>query len=115
MSFSGILLIMAIALILFGPEDLPKIARTIGKMLFEVRKVTNELTKEFQGSMGIPGDIVNKTLKQTNSKTVAQEETQGRQGNSITDEELLSYEDEILTSEAAATAKLEGPIVLTKS
>jgi len=114
MSFSGILLIMVIALILFGPEDLPKVARTIGKMIFEVRKVTNELTKEFQGSMGSPGDIVNKTLMQTASKTVAQQETPGKQGNSITDEELLSYDDEIPTSEKASPAKSEGPIILTK-
>jgi len=114
-SFSGILLIMAIALILFGPEDLPKIARTIGKMLFEVRKVTNELTKEFQSSMGIPGDILKKTFEQTTSPTVSQQETQGKQGNSIADEILLSYEDDIPTSEKSSASEVGDPIVLTKS
>ncbi len=48
MGFGEIVFIMAIALILFGPEDLPKVARVVGKVIYEVRKLTHEFTKEFQ-------------------------------------------------------------------
>ena len=47
MGFGDILLILAIALVLFGPEELPEIARKIGKVVFEIRKATTEITKEF--------------------------------------------------------------------
>ena len=70
-----IILILAIALILFGPEDLPDIARTIGKVVFEIRKATQELTREFQDSMDTP-------KPQSEAKVP------------VTDEVLLKYEDE---------------------
>ena len=108
MGFSGILLIMAIALILFGPKDLPNIARTIGKIFFEIRKVTNDLTKEFQSPMGSPGDILNKTFEQRTSPRVAEQVTQGAQENSITSEKLLTYEDEIPPPQESSKAKVEG-------
>ena len=86
MGFTEIILIMAIALILFGPEDLPDIARTIGKIIFEVRKATQDLSKEFKNSMDI-----------SSSPHKDEHETQAPQSGaevSVTDEVLLKYEDE---------------------
>jgi TatA/E family protein of Tat protein translocase len=40
---SEILMIMAIALIVFGPRKLPEIGRTLGKALAEFRKATDDL------------------------------------------------------------------------
>ncbi|KUO73961.1 MAG: TatA [Desulfosporosinus sp. BRH_c37] len=97
MGFTEILLIMAIALILFGPEDLPDIARTIGKVVFEIRKATNELTKEFQGSMDTPTNILNKAFEQTTSSRGNEQEVNTPQSGAeatIADEVLLKYEDE---------------------
>jgi len=73
-----IILILGIALILFGPEDLPDIARTIGKVVFEIRKATQELTREFQDSMDTP--------------TTPKLQSGGK--IPVTDEVLLKYEDE---------------------
>ena len=86
MGFSEILLIMAIALILFGPEDLPDIARTIGKIVFEIRNATHELTKEFQNSLDTP----------TSSRKNEQETQAPQSGVEVpaTKEVLLKYEDE---------------------
>jgi len=100
MGISEILIIMAIALILFGPEDLPDIARTIGKVVFEIRKATNELTKEFQNSMYTPTNVLNKAFEQTTSSRSNEQETHAPQSgadvSTITDDEvLLKYEDEI--------------------
>ena len=88
MGFGEILLILAIALILFGPEDLPDIARTIGKIVFEIRKATNELTQEFS---------VNKVFEQTTSSPSHEQEASVPQsGGEVpsSDEVLLKYDDE---------------------
>ncbi|MDJ0306636.1 twin-arginine translocase TatA/TatE family subunit [Dehalobacter sp.] len=81
MGFSEILLIMLIVFILFGPEDLPIIARRIGKILLEVRKVKNELTKELRKSMDVPVDSLYKTFEQTTSPFVGNQETHSSQRN----------------------------------
>lgn len=97
MGFSEIFLIMAIALILFGPEDLPDIARTIGKVIFEIRKVTQELTKEFYNSVDTPNQILNKAFEKTTSSRSNEQETHAPQsGAEVTaiDEVLLKYDDE---------------------
>ena len=98
MGFTEILLILAIALILFGPEDLPDIARALGKIVFEIRKATSELTKDFQNSIDTPANVLNNAYKQTTSPRSVEKEThvtQREEGNStINDEVLLTYEDE---------------------
>lgn len=45
--FSEMLAIGVIALVFIGPKQLPAIARTIGKILGEVRRATNEFTNTF--------------------------------------------------------------------
>lgn len=60
MSFFGmgpleLLLVAAIALVVFGPERLPELARHIGKAMAEVRRATTELNNEFQRSISTQG------------------------------------------------------------
>jgi Tat protein translocase TatB subunit len=43
-----LLVILVIALIVLGPERLPTMARTIGRTVYEFRKVTNEATSVFR-------------------------------------------------------------------
>ncbi len=97
MGFGEIFVILAIALILFGPEDLPDIARTIGKIVFEIRKATHELSREFQNSLDTPNNILNKAFEQTTSSRGNEQETHAQQSGtdaSGKDEVLLKYEDE---------------------
>ena len=111
MGFSEILLVMALALILFGPEDLQDIARKIGKMFFEIRKATNEFTQEFQNSMDSPTDSLNKASEKTTPPRVAQLETRSSSDNSIINEKLLTYECEIQASEESTKGKADSPLV----
>ena len=48
--------IAVVALIVFGPEKLPDVARTVGKTLGEVRKVASDMRAEFQEGMSIEDD-----------------------------------------------------------
>ena len=97
MGLSEILLILVVVLILFGPEDLPVIARSIGKAVFEIRKATTELTKEFQSTIDTPTNIMNKAFEQTTSTPASGQKTNEPQSadDSKSEEELLTYEDEI--------------------
>jgi TatA/E family protein of Tat protein translocase len=45
------LVIIVLALLLFGPKELPKIARTIGKAMTEFRRAQNELKTTFNREM----------------------------------------------------------------
>jgi sec-independent protein translocase protein TatA len=46
-----IILILVIALVVFGPRRLPEIGRTVGKSLREFRKASQDLRDEFQFSL----------------------------------------------------------------
>lgn len=43
-----IMLIFVVALLLFGPRQLPKIGRTVGKALGEFRRASNEFKKTIE-------------------------------------------------------------------
>ncbi len=90
MSFTELALIMFVALVLFGPEDLPVIARTLGKIVYQVRKYSSEITREFQEAMDTPGKVINDVLKDAPPKAKAIADN--KEANTDT-EELLSYED----------------------
>ncbi len=49
-----LMVVAAVALIVFGPHRLPEIARTIGKTLSELRRQANEIRSEFATSFDDP-------------------------------------------------------------
>lgn len=65
MSFNELIILMVIALVLFGPEDLPDVARAIGRVVFEVKKIAGDMTKEFQDAVNTPSNVLKKTLDDT--------------------------------------------------
>lgn len=98
MGLSEILLILVVVLILFGPEDLPVIARSLGKLVFEIRKATNELTNEFKSTLDTPTNIMNKAFEQTTTSRGSEKDTDAPKSETEdpkSDEELLTYEDEV--------------------
>lgn len=50
-----IMVVAVIALIVFGPEKLPEIARTIGRYAAQVRRMANEVRSEFD--LGVDDDV----------------------------------------------------------
>ncbi|RJE46918.1 MULTISPECIES: twin-arginine translocase TatA/TatE family subunit [unclassified Dehalobacter] len=88
MSMTEIALILVIAVVLFGPEDLPVVARTLGKIIFQVRKFTNEVTREFRGALSAPNGLIQNALKEDPPK-----DKPAQSKKIAEDEELLSYQE----------------------
>ncbi|MBW3594466.1 MAG: twin-arginine translocase TatA/TatE family subunit [Actinobacteria bacterium] len=49
-----ILMLAAVALIVFGPQKLPEIARSLGRFMSEMRRMASEVRSEF--SLGLDDD-----------------------------------------------------------
>lgn len=64
MSLNEIVILLVIALIIFGPDDLPDIARALGKVVFEVKKIFGDMTKEFQDTVNAPKNVLNDMTKE---------------------------------------------------
>ncbi len=63
-SLPELLVIFAVALIVFGPERLPEIARTIGKVAADLRRASDQVRREFYNSVYKPADDVGKRIGQ---------------------------------------------------
>lgn len=108
MGSGEILLIIVVVLILFGPEDLPDVIRTIGKLFFEVRKLTTEFTKEFQGTFDSSVNVVKKGFEPP--KPLNNTVKQGEPNTTQADEALLHYEDEILLKDKDIKTESVNPL-----
>lgn len=51
LSVPHLIIIFAVALVVFGPEKLPELARNLGKIMGEFRRATGELRSTFEGHM----------------------------------------------------------------
>ncbi len=47
-----LLVLLAVALIIFGPKRLPEVGRSLGKTIREFRKATSEVREEIEGAAG---------------------------------------------------------------
>ncbi|MDR2737079.1 MAG: twin-arginine translocase TatA/TatE family subunit, partial [Gracilibacteraceae bacterium] len=63
MSMTGIVVILIAALLLFGPEEMPKIARTIGKLFHQAQKIYQAYAKDFRDMIEEPMEEVKKIEK----------------------------------------------------
>jgi len=57
-NFTEILVVCVVALLLFGPEQLPQIARQLGKITGDLRKVTNSVRREWYNAVYPPATEV---------------------------------------------------------
>ncbi len=46
--FTELIVILVIALVILGPERLPEVAKSIGKMVREYKKATNDIKKSVE-------------------------------------------------------------------
>jgi len=51
LSIPHLIVIFIVALVVFGPEKLPELARNLGKVMAEFRRHTNDLRSSFEGHL----------------------------------------------------------------
>ena len=61
-NLSEIVVIFLVALVLFGPEQLPVLARTLGKITGQVKRTSDSLRREFYNSVYTPGQETRNAL-----------------------------------------------------
>lgn len=71
-----LIIILIVAFVVVGPEKLPKIARSLGKGFFELRRATEGIREEFEKE----GGYFEETLKSEDEK---KEEQEGRGGSEV--------------------------------
>lgn len=69
LGFGELLMVFAVALVIFGPRKLPEIGRTIGKALGEFRRATNDLKNTLEEEVRV--DEVRKSLDGAREAAVA--------------------------------------------
>lgn len=67
------ILILAIAYVVVGPEDMAKLSRTLAKTLREFRKMGSDLRAEVNGSITNPAENIQKTMRETELDSVLKE------------------------------------------
>jgi sec-independent protein translocase protein TatB len=50
LSFTHILVLLVLALIFIGPEQLPELARTLGRFINEIKRTTNTMASDIKQS-----------------------------------------------------------------
>lgn len=62
-SMQELIIVGIVALIVLGPERLPKAARELGKLLGGLRRQTDALRREFYNSVYTPADDLRREIK----------------------------------------------------
>lgn len=77
-SFSELMLVGVIALIVIGPERLPKVARTIGHLLGRAQRYVNDVKTDIQREIDLKeiGDIKGQMEEAARSVKASMDETQ---------------------------------------
>lgn len=63
-----ILFILALALILIGPEQMPEVARSLAKLLNELKRVSQDLTHSITEVKEAPREYLNKVITEEKPK-----------------------------------------------
>jgi sec-independent protein translocase protein TatB len=67
------LILMVLALVVFGPRRLPQIGRQIGKLMFEFRKASNDFKFQMEEELRLAEDAERRKKEEEERKQLAQE------------------------------------------
>jgi len=83
--FQELIIIFVVALLVFGPEKLPEIGRTLGKWVVEIRRGVNmaksQIEAEMKDEFKMPEDIVQSLPKGEADEKPADKKEDNGEGN----------------------------------
>lgn len=82
-SFSELLLIGVVALVVLGPERLPRVARTVGHMFGRAQRYMNDVKSDIQREIDL--DEINSIKKQMEDASSSIKQSVNQFGNQIKD------------------------------
>jgi Tat protein translocase TatB subunit len=111
MGWQEILLILVVAVLVIGPEQLPQVARTLGKLIAQFRRVTNDLrdtvNREFQDNESL------KDFKEFQHSIDSEVRGLGYTAKEFVDHEVAKGEAELAQLDADVRANGGDPGPLT--
>jgi Tat protein translocase TatB subunit len=114
-NFAEILVVCVVALLLFGPEQLPQIARQFGKLTGDLRKVTNSVRREWYNAVYPPAaefkgeyDAAGKALRTLKAQVLAPPDgSRGTSGTANTESQSDSSQPITQIDPAPDNAKIK--------
>jgi Tat protein translocase TatB subunit len=100
-----ILVVGVIALIVFGPQKLPEIARSIGRAASELRRMASEVRDEFEAGI----NLEDRDEKEQAKKEEVLDDEEDEAEDDAEGGTPASKKDEPVTSTAAQTNKVVDP------
>ncbi len=74
LSWGELLVVAAVALIVFGPDELPKVAKTIMNTFRGLQRQSNDLRREVYNAVYTPAEEIKKEISSTLTATTEKEE-----------------------------------------
>jgi sec-independent protein translocase protein TatA len=74
LGFGEILIILILALVIFGPRRLPEMGRTIGRSMRELRRATSDIRTELESDVDPPGETLEQRRRRLASRKAGSED-----------------------------------------
>lgn len=81
LGFWEIIVILTIGLLVLGPKQLPKVARTIGRSLGELRRTADDFKREISSATDLHSDYEQPRHKLTSTPTQLESQQNEKSGN----------------------------------
>ena len=107
MSGGEMLLIILVVFLVFGPQKMPEIARKLGRAMNQVKKASNDLTREFrEETSGIHDEILSARNRVKDEISSANQEINKTRARVVSE---LSVPDDPIEKDGAKLQDASGP------
>lgn len=93
-----IVMIIILAILVFGPKKLPELARNAGKFMADIRKATGDLKKNFEEELGV-GDLNDLDPRKIAGRYITESDIIDSAPKETVKPEDLDYDDSIYPDE----------------
>ena len=113
LGFSELILLMVLMLIFIGPKQLPEIARTIGRVLAEIKNATHDFSSSIKKTTtGLEDQVreytnIDQNIKKNEVNDEVNDEVNGEKGSQELSQDVTSSQNKAETSPKKNNPKKE--------